>query len=134
MTALTDFLFPAPARRGVLPILRWWEARRLRYNLLVGASGLASLVAVRLVTWLPPDPRTLLFDWRPVVVFGVLANVCYTLGPTVEIALHKLWGNTVLPAGPALFRMGLTFSVGLAFFPALLVGMDWAYRVLQALL
>jgi hypothetical protein len=36
------------------------------------------------------------------------------LGPTHEIQIDEVWGRTVLPAGPSLYRMGLTFSVGLA--------------------
>jgi hypothetical protein len=54
------------------------------------------------------------------VVFGVMANLCYLLGPATEIVIQALWGRQVLPTGPALFRIGLTFSVGLALFPALL--------------
>ncbi len=39
MTELTEFLFPAPARRSVSGIVRWWESRRLAYNVLVGGAG-----------------------------------------------------------------------------------------------
>jgi hypothetical protein len=35
--------------------------------------------------------------------------------------IDKVWGRTVLPAGPSLYRMGLTFSVGLALFPTLIM-------------
>ena len=65
----------------------------------------------------------------PVGVFGMMANVCYLLGPTIEILIHKLWGRTVLPPGPALYRMGLTFSVGLALFPALITTIVWVIRI-----
>ncbi len=43
------------------------------------------------------------------------------LGPTIEILIDKLWGRAVLPVGPSLYRMGLTFSVGLALFPTLIM-------------
>ncbi len=132
MTALTEFLFPAPARRSVGGIVRWWEARRLPYNLIVGGAGLSSLAAVRIIAWLPPDPPSLsVLAWQPIVAFGVLANPLYLLGPTVEIAVDRLWGRSVLPVGPALFRMGLTFSAGLALFPTLLVLIDWLVRILR---
>ena len=62
-----------------------------------------------------------------------MANACYLLGPTVAIALQKLWGDKLLPVGPTLFRMGLTFSVGLALFPALLVSIFWVARVVLSL-
>lgn len=69
--------------------------------------------------WLFSDPGFV--PWQPIVAFGVLANVCYSLGPLVELSIQRLWGRTVLPVGPSLFRMGLTFSVGLAFLPALII-------------
>jgi hypothetical protein len=120
MQGIVEFLFPAPAARDPVAIVRWWERRRVTYNVMVGAAGLFTLGTIQLVTWLPGSPPAIL-DWRPVVAFGVMANVCYLLGPATEIALEKLWGRKVLPAGPTLYRLGLTFSVGLALFPALLV-------------
>lgn len=133
MTALTEFLFPAPAQRRAGAILSWWERRRLHYNLIVGGTGLFSLAVVRILTWLPPRPHEAI-PLEVVVVFGVMANVCYTLGPAVEIFLNKVWGQKALPAGPTLFRMGLTFSVGLALLPTLIAAFDFAWRVLRTIL
>ena len=48
MTALTEFLFPAPARRSPLAILKWWEKRRFAYNVIVGTAGVVSLSAITL--------------------------------------------------------------------------------------
>jgi len=45
--SLTDFLYPAPAPRNTWGILKWWESRRLKYNLIVGGFGFASLGALR---------------------------------------------------------------------------------------
>jgi hypothetical protein len=86
----------------------------------VGAAGLISMGVVTLVvTFLDGGfPRG--GFWMAPVVFGVMANLCYLLGPATEIVIQALWGRQVLPTGPALFRIGLTFSVGLALFPALL--------------
>lgn len=61
----------------------------------------------------------------PTVIFGVLANVFYTAGPVVEMLAHKLFGRQLLPVGPALYRIGLTFSVGLALFPLLIMMISW---------
>ena len=119
MTALTTFLFPAPAERRTGAIIRWWEARRLKYNLIVGTAGVFTLGVANLVIWVFGDSGGP--PWQGVVAFGIAANVCYTLGPMVEIAIHKLFGRGVLPTGPSLFRMGLTFSVGLALLPALIL-------------
>jgi hypothetical protein len=130
-SALVDFLYPSPAPRTGWGILKWWEARRLKYNAIVGASGLVSLGAFRLLMALPPDPFHVVFTPLPILMFGVLANVCFLLGPSAELAIEKLSGGKILPTGPALFRMGLTFSVGLALLPTLLAGMSWILRVLS---
>ncbi len=62
-----------------------------------------------------------------------MANVCYLLGPAIEIAFQKLWGEKLLPVGPSLFRMGLTFSVGLALFPALLFMIAWVVQLVSGM-
>ena len=117
MTDLVEFLFPAPAERSAGGIIKWWESRRLAYNAMVGGAGLVTLGATRIFTWMISEP---MIPWQPIVAFGILANLCYMFGPAVEIAVDKIWGRKVLPVGPALYRMGLTFSVGLALLPALI--------------
>jgi hypothetical protein len=134
MTALTEFLFPAPAPRNGLDILKWWERRRLPYNLAVGVAGGMSLVSLALVQMLPPFSSTPAIPLGGVLAFGIMANVCYFLGPAIEIALLALWGRTVLPTGPALYRMGLTFSVGLALLPTLLALIAWCAAVVRVVL
>jgi len=121
MTSLTEFLFPAPAPRTARAILGWWESRRLAYNAMVGGAGLVSVGAIISMSLLFGDAVHPTQALIPITVFGVMANVCYLLGPATEILIQKLWGNRVLPTGPSLFRIGLTFSVGLALFPTLLV-------------
>jgi hypothetical protein len=134
MTALTEFLFPAPAPRNAVEILKWWERRRLPYNLAVGAAGTVSVAVLAAVQLLPPFSSAPLIPIGGVVVFGLMANLCYLLGPAVELAIGLIWGRSVLPTGPALYRMGLTFSVGLALFPGLLAVLLWCGMTLRALL
>ena len=62
------------------------------------------------------------------------ANICYLCGPATELLIEKLWGPRVLPTGPMLFRVGLTFSVGLALFPALLTTIGWVLRIVLSIL
>jgi len=135
MKALTEFLFPAPAQRTAGSIVRWWEKRRLAFNAIVGGAGLTSLTIAAVVTALPPHAHPWgLVPWQPIVIFGVLANLCYLLGPTAEILVEKLGRGSVLPTGPVLYRMGLTFSVGLALFPALIVMIEWVFRIVTGVL
>ena len=127
---LGDILFPpAACRRTTLSIVSWWEARRGTYNLVVGGTGLFTLLVLRLITWLPPFVAVP-FDWRPVVAYGLLANVCYTFGWAIEAVAQRVWGEKCPPFGPALFRQGLAFSVGLTLLPILLVSFGWVVKVI----
>lgn len=130
MSALTEFLFPAPAKRTAGAIVGWWEKRRLPYNLVVGAAGVVTVGVTALVASLPPFSSAFFPPWQAVVAFGFMANVCYSLGPAVELLVQKVWGKQLLPVGPALYRMGLTFSVGLALLPSLIISFLWIIRII----
>ena len=119
-TLLADFFYPAPAERRVGAIIGWWEKRRLPYNLIIGGTGLVSATAVAFFMELNGGPG--LVEWFQVGLFWLIAaNVCYTLGPAAEIALQKLLGRRLLPAGPLLFRAGLTIALGVALAPVIFV-------------
>jgi hypothetical protein len=122
---LAEILFPAPAERSTAGIIRWWESRRLHYNLIVGSAGLVTLGVVAvdwlILTFIPGMTAGGLPPWQPIVVFALGANLGYLFGPATEILINKLMGRKLLPVSPTLFRMGLTFSVGLALFPALIL-------------
>jgi hypothetical protein len=130
-SVVNEVFFPLPAtRRTALGILMWWESRRLIYNVIVGATGLVSLGVITAIAMIPPGlgPKPTP-PWIAVLAYGAAANICYTLGPFVEIGLQKLWQNKVLPVGPTLFRQGLAFSVGLTLLPIMVVSAVWVLRV-----
>lgn len=132
MTALTRFFFPEVTRHtSTMEIVRWWESRRLAYNGVVGAAGLISVAAFTLFGLLPPHPAKLSFTGivTASMVYGVLANVCYTAGSLVEATITRLWDDRVLPVGPVLFRHGVIFSIGLTLFPTLVSALMWATRI-----
>ena len=134
MYALAEFLFAAPARRSTPAIITWWERRRLAYNACVGAAGLVSLGTVGFFSTLTGGDEMFPQALIMAAVFGGMANLCYCLGPAAELFFEKMWGRRVLPTGPALYRMGLTFSVGLALFPTLLTVFLMTARVVLAVL
>jgi hypothetical protein len=134
MYSLAEFLYAPPAKRSTPAILAWWERRRLAYNAFVGAAGLVSLGTVGVAGVLLGEAANFGGLLVGAAVFGVMANLCYFLGPATEVVLEKLWGRRVLPAGPVLYRMGLTFSVGLALFPTLLAVMLMTARVVLGVL
>lgn len=134
MALIGDVLFPeADQRRTLWSTLAWWEARRGTYNVVVGAAGLVTLAAMALISIVPPG-LPMHFDWRPVAAYGLLANVCYTLGFAAEIVLRGIIGKRAPSLGPALFRQGLAFSVGLTLLPIIVTAMIWGGRLVLTLL
>ena len=137
MTQLAEFLFPAPAERRPGAIWKWWEKRRLAYNVWVGGAGLVTVGVGIALNLLTPGAQVALselgFIWIPIAIFGGLANVFYTSGAVIEMVVNKIWGREILPVGPALYRMGLTFSVGLALFPALIMLIAWVVRIVAGI-
>ena len=134
---LAEFLYPLPARRRTaVSVILWWEQRRVPYNLIVGAAGCFTIAVVTFLFALPGDwngpplPALLLGAFG----YGVLANLCYCLGPLVEILMYRLWGEEAPRAGPVLFRQGLIFSVGLTLFPIALAGLATLLRLLSEML
>ncbi|HEU4557591.1 MAG TPA: hypothetical protein VFS20_07065 [Longimicrobium sp.] len=137
MSQLVEVLYPVPdLRRTALSSLRWWESRRLVYNKVVGATGLVTLAWVSILSILGPatlggfNPLPLLAG---AVVYGIAANVCYSLGWMVELAARALWGRQAPNLGPLLFRQGLIFSVGLTLLPVLLVTFLWIVHIAVAI-
>src|SRR6185295_3382546 len=80
--------------------IEWWEARRIPYNVIVGAMGILSCllvvaceIVIERVQHVPagPMPDPPLFAVVAVVAYGVGANVCYTMGWVVELLVRRLW-------------------------------------------
>ena len=135
MSALVRFLYPlAPTERSPGAVLRWWERRRVVYNVAVGAAGLTSLAVATLFGVLPPGGQLFRFPLIGIAVYGLLANLCYCGGWAIEMTLNRLWGEKVAPVGPVLFRQGLIFSVGLSLLPIIIAGLGWIARVFLALI
>jgi hypothetical protein len=131
MTALTRFLYPLPAHRSLGRIVAWWEQRRLAFNLVVGATGLVSYSVVALIGVMPPFAHPGGPPLLAIVAYGVLANLCYTLGWFIEGGTHLAWRDEVRPTGPVLFRQGLIFSIGVTCLPMAVAMIDWGIRFLR---
>ena len=52
-----------------------------------------------------------------ITAYAIAANVCYSLGAPAELLLERWLGRQTYAIGPALFRYGLIYSVGLTLFP-----------------
>jgi hypothetical protein len=126
MSAVTRFFFRNEIScRTPADIIAWWEARRLPFNIAVGTTGVITLAAIHIISRLPPDPIAVptIPSLVSALIYGVAANVCYTAGWLTEIAIRKRSSDDLEPVGPALFRYGFVFSIGLTLFPIAVVSL-----------
>jgi hypothetical protein len=129
MTAVERYFFtPLYYPRSPWSIVRWWETRRLLFNLCVGSAGLLSLGLATLIGHLPPHPGGFPAPWGVVLVYGVMANLCYTLGALADLTLRRALGDRAPAIGPVLFRYGFVFSLGLTLLPIPLAALGWLVR------
>jgi hypothetical protein len=134
VSALTRYFFsPVYIPRSAWSIVGWWERRRLVYNLVLAVAGVLSLGAQSLFTVLPPRSAApdVPLGLVGVLAYAVLANLCYTAGPAVDVYIRRRWGDGYAVVGPTLFRYGFVFSVGLTLLPIPLSFLGWALRLLH---
>jgi hypothetical protein len=137
MSAITRFFFRDEVTcRSTAEVIGWWESRRLPFNVAVGATGVFSYAAVQLILLMPPRPMPIPLAPSLVgaLVYGILANVCYTGGWMGELWLRRALGRDTETAGPTLFRYGFAFSIGLTLFPIAIASLLKLSLVLRAIL
>lgn len=132
MPGLVQVLFPDPPLvRTPLRLLRWWESRRLTYNLVVGGAGLVTLGVLTALSALPGPMHGAFSHVGPLVVlYALAANVCYSAGWAVESFVQRWLKRETYGLGPALYRHGLVFSVGLTLLPTVILPVAWAASLL----
>src|SRR5262249_52442307 len=104
--------------------------RRLPFNLIVGSAGIISSIVVAVVglgSYLLfnsefglPDPP--LFALFAVVIYGVMANVCFTAGWIGELIVRKAWPEQADRFATLSLSLGLVFSLFLTLTPAIVLG------------
>ena len=112
---------PAPYSRRDL--IKWWEARRLRYNLMVGAVGIVTWLLVECVGSLAVKPgvdfeEPILMIIGP-IFYCLFANLCYSLGWIVDTRFYR-----GLPR-VRLYKAGLVFSLVLTALPGIWAVVAW---------
>ena len=117
---LERLLFEPSLSRSPGRVVQWWESRRPVYNAIVGVTGLGTFAYSSLVSWIATGDWSVA-PWQLVVVYGIGANLFYTLGWAVEVVAERWLKRPVYGLGPALFRHGLVFSIGLTLFPTALM-------------
>ena len=121
---IDSFETPSMTRRE---LVLWWESRRLGYNALIGVVGLATMVAVLVAGSAAVKPgvdfeEPLGFIVLP-ILYGIMANVCYTSGWLFDIARRNRQPSK------RLFRAGLWFSIALTMLPGLWAVAAWLWTI-----
>ena len=111
-----SFFRPPASVPGTGEIFRWWEARRLAFNAVVLAAGATTVGLVFLMELLTPGRPRFPSLWI-ILIYAVLANLFYTLGPVADAVITKLGGRKASEVGPMLFRYGFVFAVLLTLLP-----------------
>ena len=118
---------PSEIYASRMDIIGWWEQRRLRFNLYVGLMGFVTwwLVLIAGGAAVKPgvdfeEPLAMIFG---PLFYGIMANVCYTFGWIVDIAVFRGTPRK------ALFRGGLIFSLLLTAVPGIWALIAWLMTV-----
>ena len=109
-------------------VLCWWESRRLRFNLYVGAVGLVTWLLVMIAGSAAVKPGVD-FEEPIAMIFGpfvyaFMANLCYTLGWVVDTVQFRGSPRTKL------YKAGVIFSVVLTSLPGIWAVVAWLMTVI----
>lgn len=109
-------------------IIAWWESRRFRFNLYVGMVGAVTwlLVLVAGSAAVKPgidfeEPIAMLIG---TVIYGFLANICYTLGWLVDTISYQ--GTPRI----RLYKAGIVFSLVVTALPGVWAVVAWLMTVI----
>jgi hypothetical protein len=128
-TAVQRYLFsPLYYPRTGWSVVRWWESRRLFYNVVVAGAGVVTLAAGFFFASLPPFPGHFRGVGLVVLIYGAMANLFYSFGAPVDLFLRRLIKENGGPVAQALFRYGVAFAIGLTLLPIPLMAIGWILR------
>ena len=101
---MAEDLFPDKQPEPLLKAFAWWEKKRLLYNIIVGITGAVVMFSLPVHTF---------FDIISVILFGILANMFYTLGFLLEVIMAHYFKKDMIfeKWRPVLFWTGVIFSV-----------------------
>ena len=110
-TLLKNVFTVSPVHISNKEIIRWWERKRIFYNIVMLAAGSITIILALLLHEI--IFTDLINALPPVLIFALSVNLFYTLGWVVEIVCCKFipQKEVVQKAGPVLFIAGISLSV-----------------------
>jgi hypothetical protein len=122
-------------------VIGWWESRRVPFNLIVGTAGILTTVIVGVVglgssllfgsDFGLPDPP--LFAVFGILIYAIMANVCYTGGWIAELIVRTTWPEEADRFATLSLSTGLAFSVSLTLAPGIVVGAGGVFGLIAQL-
>jgi hypothetical protein len=123
----SELLYGEAAGNSRRDLWRWWRARRLRYNALVGIAGFVTWWIVLIAGSAAVKPGVDFEEPFAMIlgppVYALMANLCYTLGPLVNIVQGDRKPNR------RLFQAGLFFSLALTALPGIWAAYCWIHSL-----
>jgi hypothetical protein len=112
---------------GAPDVIRWWENRRLFFNVVVGITGLVTCVLLVVCAFtadsMVGEPIGMtdgpLLGVFMILPYAVLANICYTAGWISELLVRTTrTADDAAAFAIRAFRAGITFSIFITLSPA----------------
>ncbi len=123
--AISQFFNVNESEKKWYKIILWWELRRIPYNLILLMLGLISLYVL---SFFPNDgylrltagPGLLVGFYTSILLFGLGANLLFTLGWIVQLILKQFNHKTIRLFIKKSFIIGLIISTLITLSPILL--------------
>jgi hypothetical protein len=121
-------------------VIRWWESRRLFFNLVVGATGLITCVLLIICAFtadsMVGEPIGMtdgpLLGVFMIVPYALLANVCYTAGWVSELLVRTTrTADDAAAFAVRAFRAGIAFSIFITLCPAAICWLVFAVALFK---
>ena len=122
MSRFAAWLFLSPGSTAPpWRVILWWEARRIAFNVIVGAYGVLCLAVFSAAIASGGRPRPGEDGVEPLALLAVpiVLNLLYTLGWIVEANARLFFEPGLSPRfGPRLLKLGLGLALILSTIPA----------------
>lgn len=121
-------------------VIRWWESRRMFFNLAIGITGLVTcgllVVCAFTADALVGEPIGMsdgpLLGIFMIVPYALLANACYTAGWITELIVKTTrTANDTAAFAVRAFRAGITFSIFVTLSPAAICWLAFAVALIK---